>query len=278
MDYRDIIESISSHTSIINKTLSQTQKIYNEIISPALTSVYKSIMPAMSTWSKIYDDIFDIIKMTTMQASPIISALREISQQLALPSFASLLQNANNLSSCLSDFYEACHGLCEDAFRGTIFETGTESIDDEACEKIIADSVLVTNKLVQSEDKNPIRRKIVLKKIFGFLGKMFASTLLPLLLFIFAPYWQDFYNEHIQPSVYYSELAELQEQYQDCVLRIVVKDTFIYTGKHMRRIVALAEKYEIVEVLEDCGKIIKVKIFESDEVGWIYKKYTKRSK
>ena len=220
----------------------------------------------------------DIIKMTTMQASPIISALREISQQLALPSFASLLQNANNLSSCLSDFYEACHGLCEDAFRGTIFETGTESIDDEACEKIIADSVLVTNKLVQSEDKNPIRRKIVLKKIFGFLGKMFASTLLPLLLFIFAPYWQDFYNEHIQPSVYYSELAELQEQYQDCVLRIVVKDTFIYTGKHMRRIVALAEKYEIVEVLEDCGKIIKVKIFESDEVGWIYKKYTKRSK
>ena len=160
----------------------------------------------------------------------------------------------------------------------TIFETGTESIDDEACEKIIADSVLVTNKLVQSEDKNPIRRKIVLKKIFGFLGKMFASTLLPLLLFIFAPYWQDFYNEHIQPSVYYSELAELQEQYQDCVLRIVVKDTFIYTGKHMRRIVALAEKYEIVEVLEDCGKIIKVKIFESDEVGWIYKKYTKRSK
>lgn len=82
----------------------------------------------------------------------------------------------------------------------------------------------------------------------------------------------------IQPSVYYSELAELQEQYQDCVLRIVVKDTFIYTGKHMRRIVALAEKYEIVEVLEDCGKIIKVKIFESDEVGWIYKKYTKRSK
>lgn len=50
--------------------------------------------------------------------------------------------------------------------------------------------------------------------------------------------------------------------------------TALYLGKHMKVVTAYVEKYDVVEVLEDHGKILKVRIFDSDEIGWIYKKYT----
>lgn len=201
MDYRDIIESISSQTIIINKTLSQTQKVYREILSPALVSTYNATRPALS---KMYENLRNITITTTTQASPIISAIRELAKQLYLPSFASLLKNTNNLSSRLLEVYNTCRESYQDTFRDTIFETGAESVDEATCEKIIADSVVVTRKLSQTHDKSPIKRRAILKKIFKFLLRAFESVLFPLFLVLLTPYWQDFYNEHIQPSVYYS--------------------------------------------------------------------------
>lgn len=267
MDYQEILKNISNQTRIIDIQQSQVQSIIKGLRLSVLDN-YNFTKPLIPSYT------VNLVNTVNMQVAPTLSAVRQAISQLNCPSLVSLLKDTNSFSTKLSGIYDICHEI----FHNTIFESGTGKVNEETCEKIIVDSAIATNNLAQYENNSPIKKRNILKQFFRKLLKLVGPMFLSILLAIVGPYWQDIYNEKIKPNIYYNELATLQKENQDCELRLVTKATNLYAGKRMRKIIASVEKYEIVEVLNDCGKIIKVKLYYGEEIGWIYKKYTKKSK
>lgn len=275
MDYSEVFEQISRQTKIAALAFSQVQDYYKEIWNVA-NNCFRAALPALSIIAQEQKRLRVGIQLIAQQISPVVSNLRKILNDLEIPSLLSQLQDIQTLSQRLSEVKSISEDT--DAFSGTVFEEVVDTVDEAVCERVLVDSLIVSEKIVNNDKQKPIQRKLSLKKFFKILANIFTSTVFPLILFMCAPFWQSYVDEHIQPQIYYHEFKELQEQNPDLNLRLVTKNTALYLGKRMKMITAIVEKYDIVEVIEDCGKILKVKMFDSDEVGWIYKKYTKAAK
>ena len=267
MDYQEILKNISNQTRIIDIQQSQVQSIIKGLRLSVLDN-YNFTKPLIPSY------MVNLVNTVNMQVAPTLSAVRQAMSQLNCPPLVSLLKDTNSFPTQLLGIYDICHEI----FHNTIFESGTNKVDEETCEKIIVDSAIATNNLVQYENNSPIKKRNILKQFLKKLKAIFSVNILPLLLFLFGPCLQDIYTEQLKPFIYYNEFVAVQRDNPDCELRFVTKATNLYAGKRMRKIIASVEKYEIVEVLNDCGKIIKVKFYYGEEVGWIYKKYTKKSK
>ncbi len=267
MDYQEIFKNISNQTRIIDIPQSQVQSIIKGLRHSVLDNYNfaKSQIPSYAV---------NLVSTVNMQVTPTLSAVRQALNQLNCPPLVSLLKDTNSISIQLSGIYDICHEI----FHNTIFESGANKVDEETCEKIIVDSAIATNNLVQYENNSPIKKRNILKQFLKKLKAIFGTNILPLLLFLLGPCLQDIYTERLKPFIYYNEFVTTQMENPDCELRFVTKATNLYAGKRMKKIVASVEKYEIVEVLYDGGKIIKVKLFYGEEVGWIYRKYTRNSK
>lgn len=58
---------------------------------------------------------------------------------------------------------------------------------------------------------------------------------------------------------------------------MINRSTPLYKGKKMKSQLTILSEYEIVIVLDDSkGDRIKVQVYNTDYIGWIYKKYTIR--
>lgn len=266
MNHNEVIENISNQFKICNLALSQSQDIVRNI-SLSMCKFPNAISPIVLQIAQPYNSLKKIID----QISPTLNSVQQVMSRFNLPSLLSQIKDLSNIPQRILDL-----NINTDAFTDTIFESGTETISESVCEKILSDSAIVAENIIQQNNKNPIQKKSALKKFFKFISNLFSVVVFPVILFFLAPYWQSCYEEQIQPKTYYNEFLELQDKNNELTLRLVTKNTCLYLGKKMKHVVGYVEKYDVVEVLEDNGKIIKVRIFDSNEVGWMYKKYTKK--
>lgn len=162
----------------------------------------------------------------------------------------------------------------------TIFTAlpNTEIIDEEFTEKVVQDTVSVVENVSTEESLSNLEKRNYLSKLWRFLKKL---KLFPLIFaFIFNHAFDkvaDYtYDNYIQPAIYEREFEELKEENVGLNLRMIKRNTPLYRGKKMKSILTILEEYEIVIVLEEYKEKVKVQIYGSDEIGWIYKKYSKK--
>ena len=162
-------------------------------------------------------------------------------------------------------------------FSNTIFsqELVQSNVEEIETETVINDSVVIVERVANEHSLTKLEKRNWLLSFFRFLNKFFASGLVAIILFLVSPIYNDIYNETIKPTYYYQEFRQLQQENIELQLRIIKRSTPLYKGKKMKSQLTILNEYEIVVVLDDSyGDRIKVQVYNTDYVGWIYKKYS----
>lgn len=168
---------------------------------------------------------------------------------------------------------------CSSVFSDTIFSQDAEQSDvkEIKTETVINDSVVIAERVANEHSLTKLEKRNWLVSFLRFLKKYCLPNLLSVILFLVAPFYTDIYNETIKPAYYYREFSQIQQENANLQLRIINRSTPLYKGKKMRRQLTTLSEYEIVVVLDDSyGDIIKVQVYNTDYIGWVYKKYTSR--
>lgn len=248
--------------------------IINEFISPYQTELTKMVSNITSI-SKIYSNQIQSIKLTkklidSIQGvySPILKTIQQLQDN-----FKPLYENFQNIINSITkvdldpliSFYNHI-----DNFNFNI------SIDQEK-EEIVEEISNATAEIIESTKITVRQKRNWFKKLLSILSKpliYFIFTLIiPTLVSIDLPTQKILYEAR-------QEISQLEEEQKNNEIkfqyRYITHKASLYKNRTMKSKIDELEVGEIVIVLEEDREKIKVKILDTEEIGWILKKYSKR--
>lgn len=134
----------------------------------------------------------------------------------------------------------------------------------------------ISNEIAYSK-KSVRYKKNLFQKFFGLLLKIFGNVLLPLVLFLVQPYYEQYVDsipDKIVIEQSFDEISQIkQEQEVEHEYRVVNHNTNLYTTAKLTNVLQHLETGDILIVLEVNGKLLKVQDYQTGNIGYIRKKY-----
>lgn len=281
-------DNIGNALSPLQESLANIDKLFmndswskiNDALRPLISwqdNLTKSLQPLKDIGSQL--NSYAQIQMNSL--NPTINTL----QMFANDSLSSINSFINSLDwqNTILNMNQTLHNIFDPLningiFDGSILEQEIDVLDEKAQKQFVADSITAVEVLTQKKELTDNEKKTWLRKFWKILFKVLSgvsvSIIIPLMFFICGPYFNKYFEENINPKIYYNQFLEIQQKNPTLDLRMITRDTFIFKGKKMKKQMAIISKNEIVQVIETYKDRIKIRVYNTDEIGWIYKKYT----
>lgn len=137
----------------------------------------------------------------------------------------------------------------------------------------------ISNEIVYS-GKSTRYKKNLFQRFVGLLLKIFEVVLLPFVLFLIQPYYEQYIESIPEKTVIEQSFDEIyqikQEQEVEYDYRVVNHNTNLYTSVKLTSVLQQLEIGDILIVLETNGKLLKVQDYQTGNIGYIRKKYTEK--
>lgn len=265
-DFKNILEEF--YKSIKMESL---EKISNTIIS-----INRVIEPHVSEINKTYQNISKMI-LETIQIDPLLKQAQEILNQPVDTAIKIKDEFSKIDFDSLNTFYTQMQDILTNI--NINYHIKIDKHNENKPSEIISNVKAVTEEITENKNISSRQKKKWLIKFFELIKKYFAGIILPFLLFILQPMYDKVFNETPYQQIIYESLQEIEqiknEEGITNELRVITKDTYIYKGKKLKQIIFKLQVGDIVEVLENNNKLLKVKEYQTGKIGWIRKKYTK---
>ena len=148
-------------------------------------------------------------------------------------------------------------------------------IDTNITKENFKDNVVKITETISEEPVSTRKKRKWFERLFYILKKCGLT----LIIFLISPLYNQLYEITPNQQIIYESLQEIEqiknEEGITNELRVITKDTYIYKGKKLKQIIFKLQVGDIVEVLENNNKLLKVKEYQTGKIGWIRKKYTK---
>ena len=225
----------------ISKIIFDEMKKFNQF-----SNICKDIVLSSQNMSKSLNNI--VKEMNTMSAS-----IKSIYDSIPKVDLSPLIDFYNNLPT----------------FK---FDLSKDANNDE-----LLDEIKQSTLTIATTNNVTIRQK---RNIFKSLFKVLSKSVVYFLLTILAP--TIFAVEYTNRKAIYEakqEIVILEKEQQESELKLdyryIVHRTRLFKSKKLKQCIDYLEVGEVVIVLENCGKKLKVQILDTEETGWILKKYSK---
>lgn len=241
------MQELNNVISDIGKIFCSNLKLFSENVSSILSSTFKQINDFKSTLNPIYE----MLKELTNFNKPIIESIKEISKIELIP----VIDFVENLKS----------------FKFNIDKNKEK-------EEIIKDISNANKEIISSQKFNTRQKRNWLNKFFSLLTAplkyIFFSLIISTLFSIYLP-------NHIILMEAKQEIFQLEEQQKNNEIKIqyryIKSETRLYKTRKLKNCIDHLAIGEIVIVLEEAKDKLKVQILDTNEIGWILKKYSKKA-
>lgn len=247
--------------------------------SPYQTALTKMVS-SMTSISKIYSNQIQSIGLSYIQTQKkLINSLQAV--------YSPMMRSIQTLQEGFKPFYENMQNMLNSiskvdlnpliSFYNSIRHFNFNISAQQEKEEIVQDISTATTEIIKSEKITTREKRNIFKTFFskltGVIKTFFVLIILPLLLSEVVPNQIAIYEAR-------QEISQLEEKqkYNEIKLqyRYITHKARLYKNRKMKTKIDDLEVGEIVIVLEEDKEKIKVQILDTEEVGWILKKYSKR--
>lgn len=241
------MQELNNVISDIGKTFCSNLKLFSENISSIFSSTFKQINDFKSSLNPIYE----MLKELNNFNKPIIESIKEISKIELVP---------------VIDFVENLK----------FFKFNIDK--DKEKEEIIEDISNANKEIILSQKINTRQKRNLLNKFFSLLTVtlkfIFFSLIIPTLFSVHV-------SNHLILMEAKQEIFQLEEQQKNNEIKIqyryIKSETRLYKTRKLKNCIDHLAIGEIVIVLEEVKDKLKVQILDTNEIGWILKKYSKKA-
>ena len=239
------------------------------------------MVSTISSVSKIYSSQIQSIILSYLQAQ---KKLTDFLQTLYSP----IMRTIQQLQDGFKPFYENMQNIFNTiskvdlnpiiSFFNNIKQFDFNISSKQKKEDIVEDISIATSKIIESEKISVRQKRNWFKKLFSILTTplkyLILTLIIPTLFAMDLPTQKILYEAR-------QEISQLEENQRNSEVKIqyryITHKARLYKNHKMKTKIDDLELGEIVIVLEEAKDKLKVQILDTNEIGWILKKYSKKA-